>query len=26
MGCFYPIPVLRFHHLELNETVFTIMA
>ncbi|EAB7138366.1 recombinase family protein, partial [Salmonella enterica subsp. enterica serovar Typhimurium] len=24
MGCFYPIPVLRFHHLELNETVFTI--
>ncbi|EAA9106562.1 recombinase family protein, partial [Salmonella enterica] len=21
MGCFYPIPVLRFHHLELNETV-----
>ncbi|EAZ7034914.1 recombinase family protein, partial [Salmonella enterica subsp. enterica serovar Dublin] len=23
MGCFYPIPVLRFHHLELNETVFT---
>ncbi|EAA3617460.1 recombinase family protein, partial [Salmonella enterica subsp. enterica] len=22
MGCFYPIPVLRFHHLELNETVF----
>ncbi|EEK7486191.1 recombinase family protein, partial [Salmonella enterica subsp. enterica serovar Typhimurium] len=25
MGCFYPIPVLRFHHLELNETVFTIM-
>ncbi|ELO82609.1 RlgA [Salmonella enterica subsp. enterica serovar Enteritidis str. 76-2651] len=26
LGCFYPIPVLRFHHLELNETVFTIMA
>ena len=26
LGCFCLIPVLRFHHLELNETVFIIMA
>lgn len=26
LGCFCLIPVLRFHHLELNETVSIIMA
>lgn len=26
LGCFHPVLVLRFHHLELNETVFIIMA
>lgn len=26
LGCFYLIPVLRSHHLELNETVLIIMA
>lgn len=26
LGCICLIPVLRFHHLELNETVFIIMA
>lgn len=26
LGCFCLIQVLRFHHLELNETVFIIMA